>query len=65
MQKRKGFRRENREMLCGVMEQTDRSPAPRRGLTARAAANGKQRSGGGIATRLSLALLRRGWQVTL
>ncbi len=30
-------------MLCGVMEQTLPSPAPRRGLTARAAANGKRR----------------------
>ncbi len=28
-------------MLCGVMEQAYPSPAPRRGLTARAAANGK------------------------
>ncbi len=30
-------------MLCGVMEQTLPLPCPRRGLTARAAANGKRR----------------------
>lgn len=42
MQKRKGFGRK-REMLCGVMEQALPLPAPRRGLTARAAANGKRR----------------------
>ncbi len=43
MQKCKGFGRK-REMLCGG-DGTEhyRSPAPRRGLTARAAANGKRR----------------------
>lgn len=43
MQKRKGFGRK-REMLCGVMEQTLPlpSPAPRRGLTVRAATNKKR-----------------------
>ena len=48
------------------MERTLPLPAPRRGLTARAAANGEAAIiGGGIASALlSLALLRRGWQVT-
>lgn len=41
MQKRKGFGRK-REMLCGVMEQTLPLPAPRRGLTVRAATNRKR-----------------------
>ncbi|HGY3714709.1 TPA: bifunctional tRNA (5-methylaminomethyl-2-thiouridine)(34)-methyltransferase MnmD/FAD-dependent 5-carboxymethylaminomethyl-2-thiouridine(34) oxidoreductase MnmC [Citrobacter gillenii] len=66
MQKCKGFGRK-REMLCGVMEQhlTFPSPAPwfsRTGTEKREAAI----IGGGIASALlSLALLRRGWQVTL
>ena len=66
MQKCKGFGRK-REMLCGVMEQTITSPssAPwflRTGTKKREAAI----IGGGIASALlSLALLRRGWQVTL
>ncbi|MCW7029971.1 bifunctional tRNA (5-methylaminomethyl-2-thiouridine)(34)-methyltransferase MnmD/FAD-dependent 5-carboxymethylaminomethyl-2-thiouridine(34) oxidoreductase MnmC [Escherichia coli] len=66
MQKRKGFGRK-REMLCGVMEQTLPLPcsAPwfnRTGSSKREAAI----IGGGIASALlSLALLRRGWQVTL
>nr|WP_193568816.1 bifunctional tRNA (5-methylaminomethyl-2-thiouridine)(34)-methyltransferase MnmD/FAD-dependent 5-carboxymethylaminomethyl-2-thiouridine(34) oxidoreductase MnmC [Citrobacter sp. NCU1] len=66
MQKCKGFGRK-REMLCGVMEQTLTQPSAspwflRRGTTKREAAI----IGGGIASALlSLALLRRGWQVTL
>ncbi|MDN8599345.1 bifunctional tRNA (5-methylaminomethyl-2-thiouridine)(34)-methyltransferase MnmD/FAD-dependent 5-carboxymethylaminomethyl-2-thiouridine(34) oxidoreductase MnmC [Citrobacter sp. S2-9] len=66
MQKCKGFGRK-REMLCGVMEQTLAQPsaAPwflRRGTEKREAAI----IGGGVASALlSLALLRRGWQVTL
>ncbi|WP_181012865.1 bifunctional tRNA (5-methylaminomethyl-2-thiouridine)(34)-methyltransferase MnmD/FAD-dependent 5-carboxymethylaminomethyl-2-thiouridine(34) oxidoreductase MnmC [Citrobacter amalonaticus] len=66
MQKCKGFGRK-REMLCGTMEQalTPTSPMPwfaRRGTEKREAAI----VGGGIASALlSLALLRRGWQVTL
>lgn len=66
MQKCKGFGRK-REMLCGVMEQTQTltSSAPwfaRTGTDKREAAI----IGGGIASALlSLALLRRGWQVTL
>ncbi|MEZ7799199.1 bifunctional tRNA (5-methylaminomethyl-2-thiouridine)(34)-methyltransferase MnmD/FAD-dependent 5-carboxymethylaminomethyl-2-thiouridine(34) oxidoreductase MnmC [Citrobacter pasteurii] len=66
MQKCKGFGRK-REMLCGVMEQTMTPPssAPwflRTGTEKREAAI----IGGGIASALlSLALLRRGWQVTL
>ena len=66
MQKCKGFGRK-REMLCGVMEQTLTLPssAPwfaRSGTDKREAAI----IGGGIASALlSLALLRRGWQVTL
>ncbi|MEN1501285.1 FAD-dependent oxidoreductase, partial [Pseudomonas aeruginosa] len=61
-----GFGRK-REMLCGVMEQTLPLPcsAPwfnRTGSSKREAAI----IGGGIASALlSLALLRRGWQVTL
>ncbi|HFZ8994306.1 TPA: bifunctional tRNA (5-methylaminomethyl-2-thiouridine)(34)-methyltransferase MnmD/FAD-dependent 5-carboxymethylaminomethyl-2-thiouridine(34) oxidoreductase MnmC [Citrobacter freundii] len=66
MQKRKGFGRK-REMLCGVMEQPIPAPSPapwfaRSGTEQREAAI----IGGGIASALlSLALLRRGWQVTL
>ena len=66
MTKSKGFGRK-REMLTGVMEQhletTARSP-----WFARPAARGKEVAiiGGGVASALlSLALLRRGWQVTL
>ncbi|EAW9076248.1 bifunctional tRNA (5-methylaminomethyl-2-thiouridine)(34)-methyltransferase MnmD/FAD-dependent 5-carboxymethylaminomethyl-2-thiouridine(34) oxidoreductase MnmC, partial [Salmonella enterica] len=66
MQKRKGFGRK-REMLCGVMERclTPTISAPwfyRSGSEKRETAI----IGGGIASALlSLALLRRGWQVTL
>ncbi|GHK49506.1 hypothetical protein ECZU08_51020 [Escherichia coli] len=66
MQKRKGFGRK-REMLCGVMELTLPLPCStpwfnRTGSSKREAAI----IGGGIASALlSLALLRRGWQVTL
>lgn len=66
MRKCKGFGRK-REMLCGVMEQdlAHSSSAPwfaRTGTDKREAAI----IGGGIASALlSLALLRRGWQVTL
>jgi tRNA 5-methylaminomethyl-2-thiouridine biosynthesis bifunctional protein len=66
MQKCKGFGRK-REMLCGVMEQhlTFPSPAP---WFSRASTEKREAAiiGGGIASALlSLALLRRGWQVTL
>ena len=66
MQKCKGFGRK-REMLCGVMDKKLALPssAPwfaRTGTDKREAAI----IGGGIASALlSLALLRRGWQVTL
>lgn len=66
MHKRKGFGRK-REMLTGVMEKPEAtvSTTPwydRTGTTAREAAV----IGGGIASALlALALLRRGWQVTL
>ncbi len=65
MQKRKGFGRK-REMLCGVMEQTLPLPcsAPwfnRTGSSEREAAIGGEYA----SALLSLALLRRGWQVTL
>lgn len=66
MQKRKGFSRK-REMLTGVLDNPpscpDRAPwFARRGTELREVAI----IGGGIASALlSLALLRRGWQVTL
>ncbi|STW80128.1 5-methylaminomethyl-2-thiouridine-forming enzyme mnmC [Klebsiella michiganensis] len=66
MQKRKGFGRK-REMLTGEMRETRRSPRARRGLPA-AVRNSADAAiiGGGIASALlALALLRRGWQVTL
>ncbi|MCE0814055.1 bifunctional tRNA (5-methylaminomethyl-2-thiouridine)(34)-methyltransferase MnmD/FAD-dependent 5-carboxymethylaminomethyl-2-thiouridine(34) oxidoreductase MnmC [Buttiauxella sp. W03-F01] len=66
MTKTKGFGRK-REMLVGVMERAIESPA-RTPWYARPAAQGKEVAivGGGIASALlSLALLRRGWQVTL
>ncbi|QGU16167.1 bifunctional tRNA (5-methylaminomethyl-2-thiouridine)(34)-methyltransferase MnmD/FAD-dependent 5-carboxymethylaminomethyl-2-thiouridine(34) oxidoreductase MnmC [Leclercia sp. 119287] len=66
MQKTKGFGRK-REMLVGVMEQDRPSPA-RTPWFARTASDGRETAvvGGGIASALlSLALLRRGWQVTL
>lgn len=66
MQKRKGFGRK-REMLCGVMEQT--LPLPCSTPWFNRTGSNKQEAaiiGGGIASALlSLALLRRGWQVTL
>ncbi|NYY81425.1 hypothetical protein DMI65_19980 [Escherichia coli] len=55
-----------REMLCGC-DETLPSPAPRRGFN-RTGSNKQEAAiiGGGIASALlSLALLRRGWQVTL
>lgn len=66
MKKNKGFGRK-REMLVGVMEQDRPSPA-RTPWFARTASDGRETAvvGGGIASALlSLALLRRGWQVTL
>ncbi|KNC94708.1 bifunctional tRNA (5-methylaminomethyl-2-thiouridine)(34)-methyltransferase MnmD/FAD-dependent 5-carboxymethylaminomethyl-2-thiouridine(34) oxidoreductase MnmC [Trabulsiella odontotermitis] len=66
MQKRKGFGRK-REMLTGEMTQTQ-SVAPRTPWFARPGATAQEVAivGGGIASALlSLALLRRGWQVTL
>lgn len=66
MKKTKGFGRK-REMLVGVMEQDCPSPA-RTPWFARPASDGRETAvvGGGIASALlSLALLRRGWQVTL
>jgi tRNA 5-methylaminomethyl-2-thiouridine biosynthesis bifunctional protein len=66
MQKRKGFGRK-REMLTGEMTQT-LDIAPRAPWFARPAATAQEVAivGGGIASALlSLALLRRGWQVTL
>lgn len=66
MQKRKGFGRK-REMLTGEMQQTLSVP-PRTPWFARTPAAGQEAAivGGGIASALlSLALLRRGWQVTL
>ncbi len=65
MQKRKGFGRK-REMLCGVMERHYRSPAPRRGLTARAAANGSGDYRRWYCQRVVVAgAITGGWQVTL
>jgi len=66
MHKRKGFGRK-REMLTGVMAQ-DLSPASRAPWFARRGSKARDVAlvGGGIASALlSLALLRRGWQVTL
>ncbi|MGL5602937.1 MAG: bifunctional tRNA (5-methylaminomethyl-2-thiouridine)(34)-methyltransferase MnmD/FAD-dependent 5-carboxymethylaminomethyl-2-thiouridine(34) oxidoreductase MnmC [Silvania sp.] len=66
VQKTKGFGRK-REMLVGVMEQDLPSPA-RAPWFARPASEVRETAviGGGIASALlSLALLRRGWQVTL
>lgn len=66
MQKSKGFGRK-REMLTGVME-TARPLAPRMPWFARSGTDSREAAiiGGGVASALlSLALLRRGWQVTL
>ncbi|MFW0765216.1 bifunctional tRNA (5-methylaminomethyl-2-thiouridine)(34)-methyltransferase MnmD/FAD-dependent 5-carboxymethylaminomethyl-2-thiouridine(34) oxidoreductase MnmC [Trabulsiella odontotermitis] len=66
MHKRKGFGRK-REMLIGEMTQTP-DVAPRTPWFARPSATTQEVAiiGGGIASALlSLALLRRGWQVTL
>ena len=66
MQKCKGFGRK-REMLTGVMAQT-RPLTPRAPWFARTGASCREVAiiGGGVASALlSLALLRRGWQVTL
>ncbi|MCE0847389.1 bifunctional tRNA (5-methylaminomethyl-2-thiouridine)(34)-methyltransferase MnmD/FAD-dependent 5-carboxymethylaminomethyl-2-thiouridine(34) oxidoreductase MnmC [Buttiauxella sp. A2-C1_F] len=66
MTKTRGFGRK-REMLVGVMERAIESPA-RTPWYARPSSQAKEVAiiGGGIASALlSLALLRRGWQVTL
>ncbi len=66
MRKRKGFGRK-REMLTGVMEQTS-APLAHAPWFARTGATTREAAiiGGGIASALlALALLRRGWQVTL
>ncbi|EAQ3913845.1 bifunctional tRNA (5-methylaminomethyl-2-thiouridine)(34)-methyltransferase MnmD/FAD-dependent 5-carboxymethylaminomethyl-2-thiouridine(34) oxidoreductase MnmC [Salmonella enterica] len=66
MQKRKGFGRK-REMLCGVMEQ-HLMPTLSAPWFYRSGSEKRETAiiGGGIASALlSLALLRRGWQVTL
>ncbi|WP_242387987.1 bifunctional tRNA (5-methylaminomethyl-2-thiouridine)(34)-methyltransferase MnmD/FAD-dependent 5-carboxymethylaminomethyl-2-thiouridine(34) oxidoreductase MnmC [Kosakonia cowanii] len=66
MQKRKGFGRK-REMLSGVME-NDVACAPRAPWFARSGTETREVAlvGGGVASALlALALLRRGWQVTL
>ncbi|WP_342324228.1 bifunctional tRNA (5-methylaminomethyl-2-thiouridine)(34)-methyltransferase MnmD/FAD-dependent 5-carboxymethylaminomethyl-2-thiouridine(34) oxidoreductase MnmC [Kosakonia sp. BYX6] len=66
VQKSKGFGRK-REMLTGVMENA-LSPAPRAPWFARSGTTQREVAliGGGVASALlSLALLRRGWQVTL
>ncbi len=66
MTKAKGFGRK-RTMLTGVMEQ-ELPFRPQAPWYARPAAQGKEAAivGGGVASALlSLALLRRGWQVTL
>ena len=61
----KGFGRK-REMLCGVMEQTLARPPRLPGLHVPEQINAKPPLLVGIASALlSLALLRRGWQVTL
>jgi tRNA 5-methylaminomethyl-2-thiouridine biosynthesis bifunctional protein len=65
MQKTKGFGRK-RDMLVGRMEQTLDIPARRPGLRAAPAHPARWRYWRGIASALlSLALLHRGWQVTL
>ncbi|MFP2506952.1 bifunctional tRNA (5-methylaminomethyl-2-thiouridine)(34)-methyltransferase MnmD/FAD-dependent 5-carboxymethylaminomethyl-2-thiouridine(34) oxidoreductase MnmC [Buttiauxella gaviniae] len=66
MTKTKGFGRK-REMLVGVMERAIETPA-RTPWYARPSSQAKEVAiiGGGVASALlSLALLRRGWQVTL
>ncbi|WBU50729.1 bifunctional tRNA (5-methylaminomethyl-2-thiouridine)(34)-methyltransferase MnmD/FAD-dependent 5-carboxymethylaminomethyl-2-thiouridine(34) oxidoreductase MnmC [Kosakonia pseudosacchari] len=66
MHKSKGFGRK-REMLTGVME-NPRAPAVRAPWFARSGTEEREVAliGGGVASALlSLALLRRGWQVTL
>ncbi|WP_049294554.1 bifunctional tRNA (5-methylaminomethyl-2-thiouridine)(34)-methyltransferase MnmD/FAD-dependent 5-carboxymethylaminomethyl-2-thiouridine(34) oxidoreductase MnmC [Franconibacter helveticus] len=66
MQKRKGFGRK-REMLTGIRESAERA-ASRAPWFARTPAQTQEAAiaGGGIASALlALALLRRGWQVTL
>lgn len=66
MQKCKGFGRK-REMLTGVMKQT-RPLSPRAPWFARTGSESHEAAiiGGGVASALlALALLRRGWQVTL
>lgn len=66
MQKRKGFGRK-REMLSGVLEKGIAS-APRAPWFARSGTDKREVAlvGGGVASALlALALLRRGWQVTL
>ncbi|MER0125614.1 bifunctional tRNA (5-methylaminomethyl-2-thiouridine)(34)-methyltransferase MnmD/FAD-dependent 5-carboxymethylaminomethyl-2-thiouridine(34) oxidoreductase MnmC [Franconibacter daqui] len=66
MQKRKGFGRK-REMLTGILEERD-DAVSRAPWFARSPASAREAAviGGGIASALlSLALLRRGWQVTL
>lgn len=65
MQKRKGFGRK-REMLCGVMEQTLPLPCSAPWFNRTGSSKREAAIIGGIASALlSLALLRRGWQVTL
>jgi tRNA 5-methylaminomethyl-2-thiouridine biosynthesis bifunctional protein len=66
MQKTKGFGRK-REMLTGVMEQTLDQPAQAPWFARRASASRETAIiGGGIASALlSLALVQRGWKVTL
>ena len=66
MRKTKGFGRK-RDMLCGTMEQ-DLAPPSKTPWFARKGTDKREVAiiGGGIASAaLSLALLRRGWQVTL
>ena len=66
MKKSKGFGRK-REMLTGVME-NNTPPPPRTPWFARSGTDRREVAivGGGVASALlSLALLRRGWQVTL
>jgi tRNA 5-methylaminomethyl-2-thiouridine biosynthesis bifunctional protein len=65
MQKTKGFGRK-RDMLVGRMEQTLDIPASAPWFARSASASAKWRYWRGIASALlSLALLHRGWQVTL
>jgi tRNA 5-methylaminomethyl-2-thiouridine biosynthesis bifunctional protein len=66
VQKVKGFGRK-REMLVGVMEQDNASPA-RAPWFARSGSEARETAiiGGGVASALlALALIQRGWQVTL